>query len=169
MHRRRKWQPTPVFLTGESQEQGSLVAAVYGVAQSRTRLKRLNSSINISHVFLASQYLLNTISNSRKQPSFAGYFYMSVWVPAYVCAQLLSRVQLPWTTSQQSPLSMEFSRQEWSGLPVPSPGDLPNPGIKPKSPASPALAGGFSTTEQPGKLPISSVQSLSRVRLFATP
>ena len=44
MHWRRKWQPTPVFLPGESQGRGSLVAAVYGVAQSRTRLKRLSSS-----------------------------------------------------------------------------------------------------------------------------
>ena len=44
MNWRRKWQPTPVFLPGESQQQGSLVAAVYGVTQSRTRLKRLSSS-----------------------------------------------------------------------------------------------------------------------------
>ena len=44
MHWRRKWQPTPVCLPGESQGQGSLVAAVYGVAQSQTRLKRLSSS-----------------------------------------------------------------------------------------------------------------------------
>ena len=43
MHWRRKWQPTPVFLPGESQGLRSL-AAVYGVAQSRTRLKRLSSS-----------------------------------------------------------------------------------------------------------------------------
>ena len=42
----------------------------------------------------------------------------------------------PWTVARQAPLSMGFSRQEyWSGLPFPSPGDLPNPGIKPKSPA----------------------------------
>ena len=51
----------------------------------------------------------------------------------------LSHVQLfvtPWTGAYQAPLSMEFSRQEyWSGLPFPSPGDLPNPGIKPGSPA----------------------------------
>ena len=47
------------------------------------------------------------------------------------------------------PLSMGFPRQEyWSGLPFPSPGDLPNPEMKP---ASPALAGGFFTTEPPGK------------------
>ena len=44
MHRRRKWQPTPVFLPGESQGRGAWWAAVYGVAQSRTRLKRLSSS-----------------------------------------------------------------------------------------------------------------------------
>ena len=44
MHWRRKWQPTPVFLPGESQGQGAWWAAVYGVAQSRTRLTRLSSS-----------------------------------------------------------------------------------------------------------------------------
>ena len=51
----------------------------------------------------------------------------------------LNRVQLfatPWTLAHQTPPSMGFSRQEyWSGLPFPSPGDLPNPGIKPRSPA----------------------------------
>ena len=44
MHWRRKWQPTPVFLPGESQGRGAWWAAVYGIAQSRTRLKRLSSS-----------------------------------------------------------------------------------------------------------------------------
>ena len=66
---------------------------------------------------------------------------------------MLSYVQLfvtPWTVAHQAPLSMEFSRQEyWSGLPFPSPGDLPNSGIKPAFPVSPALAGGFFTTEPP--------------------
>ena len=52
----------------------------------------------------------------------------------------------PWTIAHQVPLSTEFSRQEyWSGLSFPSPGDLPNPGIKPLSLLSPALAGGFFT------------------------
>ena len=47
---------------------------------------------------------------------------------------------------------MGFPRQEyWSGLPFPSPGDLSDPGIEPVSPAFPALAGGFFTTEPPGK------------------
>ena len=51
----------------------------------------------------------------------------------------LSSVRLfvtPWTVAHQAPPSVEFSRQEyWSGLPFPSPGDLPNPGIEPGSPA----------------------------------
>ena len=67
-------------------------------------------------------------------------------------AQSLCRVQLsatPWTVAHQAPLSMGFSRQDyWSGLPFPSPGDLPDPGIEP---TSPALAGGFLTTVPPGK------------------
>ena len=51
----------------------------------------------------------------------------------------LSRVRLfvtLWAVAHQAPLSMEFSRQEyWSGFPFPSPGDLPDPGIEPRSPA----------------------------------
>ena len=55
-----------------------------------------------------------------------------------------------WTVTHQAPLSMGFSRQGyWSGLPFPSPGDLPNPGIEPVSLVSPALAGGFLTTSAP--------------------
>ena len=64
----------------------------------------------------------------------------------------LSRARLfvtPWTVAHQAPLSMRFSRQEyWTGLPFPSPGDLPKPGIKPRSPASQADA---LTSEPPGK------------------
>ena len=64
----------------------------------------------------------------------------------------LSRVRLfatPWTVAYQAPLSMGFSRQEyWSGLPFPSPGDLPDPGIEPRSPALEADA---LTSEPPGK------------------
>ena len=62
------------------------------------------------------------------------------------------RVQLfatLWTAACQAPLSMGFSKQEcWSGLPFPSPGDLPNPGIEPKSPALQADA---LPSEPPGK------------------
>ena len=67
----------------------------------------------------------------------------------------LSRVQLfatPWTVAYQAPLSMGFSRQEcWSGLPFSSPRDLPDPGIEPASPMSPALQVHSLSTEPPGK------------------
>ena len=65
---------------------------------------------------------------------------------------MLSCVQFfatTWTVARQAPLSMGFFWQEyWNGLPFPSPGHLPDPGIKP---ASLALAGGFFTTEPSGK------------------
>ena len=66
-----------------------------------------------------------------------------------LCA--LSRVRL--FATLQAPLSDRFSRQEyWSGLPFPSPGGLPDPGIKLVSLLSPALAGGFFTSVPPGEL-----------------
>ena len=58
----------------------------------------------------------------------------------------------PWTVAYQSPLSEEFSWQEyWSRLPCPPPEDLPDPGIEPASLLSLVLAGGFFTTEPSGK------------------
>ena len=69
-----------------------------------------------------------------------------------VCVKSLSHVRLiatPWTVARQAPLSMEFSRQEyWSGLPFPSLGDLPDPGIEP---GSPALQADSLPPESPGK------------------
>ena len=60
--------------------------------------------------------------------------------------------EIPWTVAHQALPSTGFSRQEyWSGLPFPPLGDLPDPGIEPVSPKSPALAGRFFTTEPPGK------------------
>ena len=65
----------------------------------------------------------------------------------------LSHVRLfatPWTVAYQAPQSMEFSRQEyWSGLPFPSPRDLPDPGIEP---GSPTLRADALPSEPPGKL-----------------
>ena len=64
----------------------------------------------------------------------------------------MSDFAMLWTIACQAPLSMGFSGQEyWNGLPFPSPGHLPNPGIEPASLMSPALAGGFFTTTAPGK------------------
>ena len=72
--------------------------------------------------------------------------------PMKVKVKSLSRARLfatPWTVAYQAPLSMRFSRQEyWSGLPFPSPGDLPDPRIEP---GSPALESDALTSEPPGK------------------
>ena len=68
---------------------------------------------------------------------------------------VVSSSATPWTVTRQAPLSMGFSRQEyWSGLPFPPPGDLPNPGIKPMTPVSPALAGRFFTTSAAWEDPV---------------
>ena len=105
MHWRRKWQPTPVFLPGESQGQGVWWATVSGVAQSRTQLKRLSSN------------------SSRFGWSF---------VLTLSCVQLFVTL---WTVAHEAPLSMGYLRQEyWSGLPFPSPGNFPDPGMESMSP-----------------------------------
>ena len=109
-----------------------------------------------------SLYLLSwkafTAVFTEKQISFFNpnlfYFLIPIYIYVYVCvcvcAWVLSHVWLfvtPWAVAHKGPLSMEFSRQEyWSGLPFPSPGDLPDSGIKPMSPA---LAGGFFTPGNP--------------------
>ena len=76
-------------------------------------------------------------------------FISSQVMTSCVCVKSLSRVLLfatPWTVAHQA--SMGFSRQEyWSGLPFPSPGDLPDPGIEPRSPA---LQVDALTSEPPG-------------------
>ena len=84
--------------------------------------------------------------------------------------KLLSRVRLfatPWTVAYQAPLSMGFSRQEyWGGLPFPSPGDLPDPGIKP---GYPTLKADALTSEPPGKPKNTGVGSLSLLQgIFPT-
>ena len=71
----------------------------------------------------------------------------------FCCCCLIAKscrtLATPWTVARQAPLPIGFPRQEyWSGLPFPSPGNLPDPGIQPMSPA---LAGEFLTTESPEK------------------
>ena len=71
----------------------------------------------------------------------AGLLVVSTYRSYFLISEVksLSRIRLfatPWTVAYQASLSMGFSRQEyWSGLPFPSPGDLPNPGIESRSPA----------------------------------
>ena len=77
------------------------------------------------------------------------FIYTCIWYCVCVLSCLVMSDSL-WhhkIVAHQAPLSMEFSTQEyWGGLPFPSPGDLPEPGIEPESPVTPALVGGLSTT-----------------------
>ena len=72
-----------------------------------------------------------------------------IWLSTACLTTVVSDSATPWTVAHQASPSMGFSRQEhWSGLPFPSPGDLPNPGIKPRSPT---LEADGLTSEPPGK------------------
>ena len=84
-------------------------------------------------------------------------FNFACMLSCFSCVRLFATL---WTVACQAPLSMGFSREDyWSGWPLPSPGDLPHPGIEPMPPEAPALqADSFS-----------SVQLLCHVQLFATP
>ena len=91
--------------------------------------------------FLCSHF---NIEDEREKATFS--VLLLVIVPSYI--QLFVT---PWSVACQAPLSMEFSGQEyWSGPPLPTPGDLPNPRIEAMFLVSSALAGGFFITEPPG-------------------
>ena len=116
------------------------------------------SSVQFSHSVVSNSLRPHesahqaSLSITKSQSSLKLMSIKSV-MPSSHLILCLSHVQLfatPWTVARQAPLSLEFSRQEyWSSrLPFPTPGDLPDPGIKP---SSPALAGRFFTTELPGK------------------
>ena len=111
--------------------------------------------IHVSSLLLCLFYFFSFID-------FHPLFFSNRWMsgcslPLYISSvkvklKLLSRVRLlvtPWTAAHQAPPSMGFPRQVyWSGVPLPSPGDLPNPGIEP---GSPALQADALPSEPPGK------------------
>ena len=87
--------------------------------------------LNFSSSQLIQQYLLNHPFYTDLRVHH--YHILSEWVESLSCVHLFAT---PWTVTYQAPLCMRFSRQGyWSGLPFPSPGDLPNTGIEPWSPA----------------------------------
>ena len=86
-----------------------------------------------------------TTEESRLDVLFSQCYVNVVWVLSHFSCVWLFVIL--WTRACQAPLFMGFSKEEyWSGLPFPSPGDLPNPGIEPTSLTSPAMAGEFFTT-----------------------
>ena len=86
-----------------------------------------------------------SLNASPCEPAAVPYYCTFQGTMSMCVLTCFSRVQLfaiPWTVAHHAPLSMGFSRQEyWSGLPCPTPGDLPDPGIEPRSLTSFALAG----------------------------
>ena len=98
-------------------------AAVHGVAQSRTRLKRLSSS-NLYFVRVFLRFLCNSFSHILSSfPMFMPLFPFSyIFVGCVSVTQACPTLVTPWTVVHQTPLSMGFSRQEYrSGLPFPPP------------------------------------------------
>ena len=107
------------------------------VAESLCRAWDWLSSINCTSQYLIINYMHVCVLSH----------FSSVWL----CVT-------PWTVTCQASLSMGFSRQEyWGGLPCPPPEDLPNPGIKPASLKSPALAGRFFTTSTTWEAPVNNI------------
>ena len=109
---------------------------------------------------LGSLPLITASQSLSSHPHASLHFSLLLFVCLHIllsyCKFLpLSRARLfvtPWTAAHQAPLSMRSSRQEtWSGAPFSFPGDLPESGVEPAFPASPALAGRFCVTESPGK------------------
>ena len=102
--------------------------------------------ISVSFRRIGANSPLSVWQDLSVKPSDPGLLFLEVKVKS------LSRVPLfatPSTVAHQAPLSMGFSRQEyWSGLSFPFPGDLPDPGIKPRSPA---LQADTLTSEPPGR------------------
>ena len=111
----------------------------------KRRQKRL-PWLRIANTFVDTKHIVQCVEVIDDQPQFISRLSGST-------VKSLSRVRLfatPWTVAYQAPPSVGFSRQEWwSGLPFPSPGDLPNPGIEP---GSPALQADALPSEPPGKL-----------------
>ena len=117
MHWRKKWQPTPVFLPRESQGQRSLVGChLWGRRES-----------NMTEATYQQQQMMMIIILQII------LYYKFQW--SEVIQSCPTRCDPMASSLHQPPPSMGFSRQEyWSGLPFPSPANLPNPGIKPQSP-----------------------------------
>ena len=113
-----------------------------------------------SKIFLSIPFNLNIQDlNNYKSTKWHHYWFFSIFLLFLIvqtntfflfsCCHVCRTwtFETPWTVGRQAPLSRGYHRQEyWNRLPFPSPGDLHNPGIKPVSPMSPALASGFFTT-----------------------
>ena len=103
MHWRRKWQPTPLFLPGDSQGGGAWWAPVYGVAQSRTWLKRLSSSSSIEHISILSAVLIPEV-------------FLNIILSFDFCVGSYLRWLVSWWSVSSEPLELHWGQKCFPGL-----------------------------------------------------
>ena len=142
IHWSRKWQPTPVFSHGKFQGQRSLAGySPWGCKQSDTTEQLNNNFLDINTLVVGFKLSTTSLLNSWKYKLVLISSSIPLWDNlSQLCATL-------WTMACHAPLSLPLLQArilEWAAMP--SLGDLPDPGIKPESLMSPALAGGFFTT-----------------------
>ena len=135
--------PVHYFCLENSMDRGAWRAIVHGVTKNRTWLSDWARTHTHTHTHMYRHKWIYIYA-------LYVYIYIYVYIYMHVRVQLLQWCLLfatPRTIACQASLSMGFPQQKyWIGLPFPPPRDLPNPGIKPKSPESPVLADRFFTT-----------------------
>ena len=103
------------------------------------------------NVYICQCYSLN-LCHPLLPPLYPQVHFLHISSPSLEIGSFPCAVLTQWTVARHAPPSMGFSRQEyWSRLPFPTPGDLPDPGIKPTYLTSPELAGRFFTTVLPNR------------------
>ena len=164
---RRDRLPTPVSLGFPGGSAGKESACNVGDLGSVPRLGRSSGEGNsypLQYSGLENSVYYTVHGVAKSQTQLSGFHFMLHWrqwtnlakflksFVSFLSCVCVSHVWLfvtPWTSACQTLLSMEFSRQKyWNGLPCPPPGDLPDPGIKPGSPALQAYS---LPAEPPGK------------------
>ena len=131
---------------------GQLLLSFTNALGKRNKRQLKGKEIQRASLVVHKETLISHRLNTEKAEDQAQDFTMSVCVLS--CFSPVRLIVTLWTVAHQASLSMGFSSQEyWSGFPCPSSGNLPEPGIKPMSLMSPALAGGFFSTSTTWEAP----------------
>ena len=147
----RGWREILPFVTPWMDVEGIMLSeisqrqnAAFTYVESKKKMVKLMERVEILTVTEVQILVIMTIV------FFKLFYFIEVCVCLCVSHSVMSDSAIPWTVAHQTPLSVEFSRQGyWNGLPFPSPGNLSNPGIKPRSPV--LQTDFFLPSELPGK------------------